>query len=112
LLAERDIEVVAEASDGQAAVDLVRSLQPDVVTMDVSMPGMDGVEATRLIHAEFPQVSVIGLSMFEESERAQAMRDAGAVTYLTKSGPPTALVSAIRACVKTGLARAGQERVQ
>ena len=51
---QADIEVVGEASDGATAVELVRTLQPDVITMDVNMPGMDGIEATRLIHAEHP----------------------------------------------------------
>ncbi len=98
---EPDIEVVGEASDGRTAVEMAGRLRPDVVMMDINMPGMDGIEATRLIHAQFPDVRVIGLSMFEEGERAQAMRDAGAVNYLTKSGPSDALVAAIRACAVT-----------
>jgi DNA-binding NarL/FixJ family response regulator len=65
--------------------------------VDVSLPGMNGVEATRAIRAEFPDVQVIGLSMFEESERAAAMRQAGAADYLTKTGPSAAVVAAIRA---------------
>ncbi|MEJ2718968.1 MAG: response regulator, partial [Deltaproteobacteria bacterium] len=95
---EPDIEVVGEASDGQTSLEMVRQLHPDVVTMDVSMPGMDGIEATKRIHAEFPDVKVIGLSMFEEPQRGQAMLAAGAVKYLSKSGPSEALVAAIRAC--------------
>jgi PAS domain S-box-containing protein len=97
---EPDFEVAGEASDGEAAVGLVRELRPDVVVMDVSMPGMDGVEATRLIHREHPGVRVIGLSMFDSSERAAAMLEAGAVNYLAKSGPPEALIEAIRASVQ------------
>jgi len=95
---EADIEIVAEASDGQTAVEMIRRLRPDVVTMDINMPGMDGIEATRIIHAEFPDVRVVGLSMFEEEQRAKAMLEAGAVKYLAKSGPSEALVAAIRAC--------------
>ncbi len=93
---EPDMEVVGEAADGQAAMDLTRQLLPDVVIMDINMPGMDGIEAARGIHAEFPDVKIIGLSMFEKLERGAAMREAGAVDYLTKSGPPDALIVAIR----------------
>jgi len=98
---ESDIEIVAEASDGQTAVEMVRRFLPNVVMMDINMPGMDGIEATRVIRSEFPNVQVIGLSMFEEGERAEAMRNAGAVNYLTKSGPSEALVAAIRACARS-----------
>ena len=97
-----DMAVVGEASDGESAVRLVRQVRPDVVLMDVSMPGMNGVDATRVIHGECPEVHVIGLSMFEEGQRAEAMRQAGAVAYLTKSGPAEALLTAIRACAKPG----------
>jgi PAS domain S-box-containing protein len=102
LTAEPDIEIVGEASDGQTAVDLTRQQRPDVVTMDISMPGMNGIEATRIIHAECPAVQVIGLSMFEEAEQAKAMRAAGAAAYLTKSDAAEALVAAIRTCVGAG----------
>ena len=95
-----DIEIVGEASDGMTAVDLVRRLQPDVVTMDINMPGMNGIEATRAILAEFPGLSVIGLSMFEGPEKAAAMRAAGAVDYLSKSASFDSLLAAIRACAK------------
>lgn len=93
---EKDIEVVGEAADGRRALDLSRSLKPDVVIMDVSLPGLSGVEATRRITAELPEVAIIGLSMHEKGPMAQAMRDAGAVAYLPKGGPSEALVRAIR----------------
>ena len=96
LKAEPDMEVVGEAADGQMAVALTRQLLPDVVTMDISMPRMNGIEATRVIHAELPNVRVIGLSMFEETQQAVAMRNAGAVYYLTKSDASDVLVAAIR----------------
>lgn len=94
-----DVEIVGEAADGEAAVELARTVRPDVILMDVCMPGMDGVQATRLIHDEMPQVRVIGLSMFEEAEMAFLMREAGAVGYLSKNGPSDAMISAIRASV-------------
>jgi PAS domain S-box-containing protein len=93
---EADMEVVGQARDGNEAVRLAATLQPDVVLMDVSMPGLDGVEATRAIHGDLPHIRIIGLSMFEETERAQAMRDAGAECFLTKSGPAADLLAAIR----------------
>lgn len=93
---ESDMAIIGEASDGRSAVELICRLRPDVVLMDINMPGMDGIEATRILHAELPQVRVIGLSMFDEADRARAMREAGAVNYLTKSGPSEALLAAIR----------------
>jgi CheY-like chemotaxis protein len=94
-----DMEVVGQAADGQAAVDLARQLQPDVVIMDVSMPGMSGLEATRAIVVQSNHIRVIGLSMHAEADMADQMRRAGAVDYIAKSGPPEDLVSAIRRSV-------------
>jgi PAS domain S-box-containing protein len=96
-----DIDIVGEASDGESAVDLVRRLRPDVVTMDVNMPGMSGIETARAIHAEFPGVAIIGLSMFDEEKQAAAMRDAGAVGYISKSASLESLLATIRACAGT-----------
>jgi DNA-binding NarL/FixJ family response regulator len=75
---------------------LARELQPDVILMDFSMPRMNGLEATRAIHGEHPGIRIIGLSMYEEAEQLAAMRAAGAAAYVTKSGPPDALLRAIR----------------
>lgn len=98
LKAEPDVEVIGEAADGESAVNLARDIRPDVVLMDVCMPGMDGVEATRIIHHELPETRVIALSMREEAEDADAMREAGAISYLTKSEQsPHTMLSAIRA---------------
>ncbi len=96
---EPDMEVVGQAADGQEAVELARKLVPDVILMDVAMPKLTGVEATRAISTEYPDICIIGLSMFEKSERAQALRDAGAAAYLTKSGPSEALIATIRQCM-------------
>jgi PAS domain S-box-containing protein len=95
-----DIEIAGEAADGTTAIKIVRRLRPDVVTMDVSMPGMGGIEAARVIHAELPDVSIIGLSMFEEAKQAAAMLEAGAVSYLSKSASFDSLLAEIRACAK------------
>jgi len=97
---ETGIEVVGEAGDGKGAVALARMMQPDVVLMDVSMPGMDGVEATRRITSEMPQTKVIGLSMHEGGEMARKMREAGAVDYMPKGGDPATLVWALRQWAK------------
>jgi PAS domain S-box-containing protein len=98
---EDDIEVVGLAANVREAVDLAAKLLPDVILMDVSMPVLNGVEATRIIRNEFPDICIIGLSMFEEAERAHAIRDAGASDYLTKSGPIEELVAAIRKAVSS-----------
>jgi PAS domain S-box-containing protein len=92
------IQVIAQASDGQMAVDLALRAQPDVIVMDVSMPRLDGVEATRRITSQLPGAKIIGLSMHGEGEVADRMRQAGAVTYLAKSSAPEDLVAAIRSC--------------
>jgi DNA-binding NarL/FixJ family response regulator len=99
LRAEPDMEIVGEAADGQSAVYLTREVQPDVVLMDISMPGMNGIHATRIIHSELPEVYIIGLSMFQEDEQAAAMREAGAMDYVSKSAPTETIIAAIRACV-------------
>jgi len=79
-----------------SAIELARQIHPDVIVMDVSMPGVDGIQATRVIHAEWPTVRIVGLSMFREEEQAGAMREAGAVGYLAKSDPAAAILAAIR----------------
>jgi len=99
LRGEPDMEVVGEAADGETAVGLIRELLPDVVLMDINMPGMGGIEAVRVIHKELPGIHIIGLSMFQADERADAMRKAGAVDYIAKSGPSDAVIAAIRDCV-------------
>jgi PAS domain S-box-containing protein len=97
LRAEGWIDVVGEAADGGEAVELARTLRPDVIVMDVSMPKMSGIEATRQIVAELPGVRVVGLSMHEDEEIAASMREAGAVDFVTKGGPSNAAISAIYA---------------
>lgn len=91
-----DMQVIGEASSGEEAIDEVTRLQPDLVMMDVSMPGIGGVEATRRIRAQWPALRVIGLSMYADAERGTAMRAAGACDYLPKTGDVDALLAVIR----------------
>ncbi len=95
--AQPDIEVVGEAGDGAAAVEVVRGVDADVVLMDVRMPGMDGVEATRRIRAEHPDgPRVLILTTFDLDEYAFAAIKAGAAGFLLKDVPPGDLINAIR----------------
>ena len=97
LLGEQvDMHVIGQATNGLEAVQLADQLAPDVILMDISMPKLNGIEATRRIHSQHPRTRIIGLSMFEEPEQARAMRDAGAANYLTKSGASADLIQAIR----------------
>ncbi|HEY7533612.1 MAG TPA: response regulator transcription factor, partial [Nitrospiraceae bacterium] len=79
-----DIEVVGEAADGEQAVTLARSLRPEIIVMDVSMPKLDGVKATTQILEEQPNIAVIGLSVHNSSQVEQSMKEAGAALFLTK----------------------------
>ncbi|MGA2030887.1 MAG: response regulator [Thermoguttaceae bacterium] len=92
---QRAIEVVFEACDGQQAVEMALEHRPDLVMMDVTMPRLNGIEATRQIKAALPQVRVIALSMHHEADMAQAMCEAGAVVYLRKDAPSATLLAAI-----------------
>ena len=93
------MEIVGHAEDGRKAVELALRLRPDVVTMDVSMPELNGIEATRRILAELPATRVIGLSMHADPDIAEEMRRAGAIEYLVKTAAASGLVAAIRASV-------------
>jgi len=93
---EPDIDVVAQAGDGETAVDLALRIRPDVVLMDVAMPRLDGVAATQHITAALPGVRVIALSAHEADDMAELMCKAGALAYVSKGGAPEALLAAVR----------------
>jgi DNA-binding NarL/FixJ family response regulator len=96
LAATEDIEVVGEAADGRQAVELAARLHPDVVLMDLSMPVLDGVAATRAIVAESPGTHVVVLTSFADHHRVTEAVAAGAVGYLLKDCDPRDVVSAVR----------------
>lgn len=93
---EADLEIVGAAADGRQAVEMARNLRPEVVIMDVDMPGMGGIEATRIIVEELPGIQVIGLSMHEGGTVSSSMLEAGAAAFLAKSDPFEDLLAAIR----------------
>lgn len=92
-----DIEVVGEADDGHEAVARCAALQPDVVLMDISMPGLSGIDATAAIRRAQPNVRVLGLSMYDNEEYVTRLLRAGAAGYVLKRSAATELAAAIRA---------------
>ncbi|WP_460752837.1 response regulator [Nocardiopsis oceani] len=102
LEAESDLEVVGEAGDGESAVRQTEALRPDVVLMDVRMPGTDGIEATARIVAARPDVRVLILTMFDLDEYAHPALRAGASGFLLKDTRPEELVAGIRAVLAGG----------
>jgi DNA-binding NarL/FixJ family response regulator len=91
------LEVVGEAQDGEEAVALVSRLHPDVVLMDIAMPKLNGIEATRLIKKESPSTSVLILTAYDDDQYIYALLDAGAAGYLLKSVRGEELAQAVRA---------------
>jgi NarL family two-component system response regulator LiaR len=101
LAGERDMEVVAEAGDGEEAVKLASKLKPDVVVMDIVMPKLNGIEATRKIKEIAPNIAILILTAYDDDEYVLGLLDAGAAGYLLKSARGRDLAGAIRA-VKSG----------
>jgi DNA-binding NarL/FixJ family response regulator len=97
-----DIELVGMAANGLEAIDLVAKLKPDVVLMDLSMPEMDGIEATKRIVAEYPVVRVLVLTSFSDQSRIMEALRAGAEGYLLKHSEPDEIANAVRAVYEGG----------
>jgi two-component system, NarL family, response regulator NreC len=100
LAAHSDLEVIGEAADGLDAVEKVKELQPDIVVMDVTMPNLNGIEATRRITQEWPRVRVLALSMHKDAVYVREILRAGARGYLLKDSGEDDLVNAVRALAK------------
>jgi NarL family two-component system response regulator LiaR len=96
LKVKADLELVGEASNGQEALEICEQFQPDVILMDLVMPEMGGVEATRLIRERWPRVQVIALTSFQEKELVREALQAGAISYLLKNVSAEDLAAAIR----------------
>lgn len=96
LEAEPDLEIVAEAESGEEALQQVGECTPDVVIMDVGLPGMGGAETTRLMQDRYPDIPILALTIHEDERYFFQMLDAGAAGYLPKRAAPTDLVTAIR----------------
>lgn len=91
-----DLEVVGDADSGESALALVNELHPDVVLMDIRLPGMNGIEATRRIRRDHPDVPVLMVTAYDDSEYVRGALDAGAAGYLSKTAPGRKLVEAVR----------------
>lgn len=99
---EPDLEIVGEADDGRAALQSVSELEPDVVLMDISMPGLNGIEATRQIRQNHPEVKVVVLSMHSNEEYVFQVLRAGASGYVLKQSDSSEVLTAIRAALAGG----------
>ena len=97
LARERDIQVIGEAGDGEEAVSLAVKLRPDVVVMDIAMPKVNGIEATKLIKAQCPTIAVLILTAYSNDQYIFALLDAGAAGYLLKNVHGRELIGAVRA---------------
>jgi DNA-binding NarL/FixJ family response regulator len=93
---EKDLEVVGEAGDGKTAVEMAKTLQPDIVVMDVEMPTMDGVAATELMISADPDLPVVILSLYDDIKTRLRAQAAGASAFIEKHAPVETLIQTIR----------------
>ncbi len=107
----QDFEVVGIARDGEEAVSLAASLAPDVILMDVRMPRMDGVVATRKIHEVAPRTQIVMLTTFDDDDYVEVALKHGAIGYLLKNIPPDELIRALRS-VRSGITQISPEIVE
>jgi DNA-binding NarL/FixJ family response regulator len=109
LMGVEDIQVVGSAEDGAAAVALAHAVKPDIVLMDISMPGMDGIEATQKLVEMDSRARVVMLTSYSEREKITQALAAGAVSYLTKDAPPEAVIRAIRSAFAATSGQSGSD---
>ncbi|WP_017755299.1 response regulator transcription factor [Calidifontibacillus oryziterrae] len=100
LISENDFTIIGEASNGREAIEIVSDIQPDIIIMDVSMPDMDGIEATREIHKHNNQIKILILTMYSDEAYLKAGLAAGASGYVLKQAVDTELVTAIRTVLR------------
>jgi DNA-binding NarL/FixJ family response regulator len=103
LAAAGDLEVVGEAADGQQAIDLAVSLEPDLILMDIAMPGLGGIEATLEIRKRVPRAKIVVLSQYADPEYVRRFVKAGVSGYVLKNAAGAELVAAVRAVLRGGL---------
>jgi len=108
LFAVDDIEVVGEAADGEEALRVCEKLRPDVVIMDLKLPGLDGISATRELHRRHPEIRVLALTSYRDDELVPQALQAGALSYLIKDVELDDLIDAIRA-TRNGQSRLSEE---
>jgi len=96
LMVNKDMELAGEASDGNEALQMVAAYHPDVILMDLLMPGTDGISATREIHQKYPQIKILALTSFSEQDMVQGALQAGAIGYIQKNVTAVELANAIR----------------
>jgi NarL family two-component system response regulator LiaR len=111
LMSYDDLELVGEAGSGEEGVRLAERYKPDIILMDLVMPGMDGVAATKAIHEKLPDIRIIILTSFKEKDMVDGALKAGAMSYLLKNVSADELVTAIRGAVR-GQARLSPEAAQ
>jgi len=93
---DNDLEIIGEASRGEEAITLARKLKPDVILMDINMPGLNGIEATKVIKAELPRIGIIALTIHDDEEYIFELVRAGVSGYVLKDIQPERLISAIK----------------
>jgi DNA-binding NarL/FixJ family response regulator len=101
---EKNFEVVFEASDGNELISFLRNTEthPDIIVMDIKMPSLNGVEATKMIHKEFPEIKIIALTSYDSKSFVANMIDVGAVSYLVKNATPQELLTTINEVAEKG----------
>jgi DNA-binding NarL/FixJ family response regulator len=103
-----DLQIIGEAGSGELSLELITQLHPDVVLMDIRLPGMNGIEVTRRLTRDHPDVRVLMVSAYDENEYVRGALEAGAAGYLSKTAPGKELVEAVRAvALGTSVLRSG-----
>ncbi|MBI2874722.1 MAG: response regulator transcription factor [Firmicutes bacterium] len=100
LEAQPDMDVIGEAADGESCLKMLEARRPSVLLMDIAMPGLDGISATKVIAGRWPEIQVVGLTMYENEHYFFRLLEAGASSYLLKGADPEDLLQAVRMAFK------------